>query len=105
MKERIDKVLADKGLVSSRSQAKSMIENGDVTVNGVVIKKAGEQIDPEAQIEVTSVQFVGRGALKLEKALSEFNISVQDKIFADVGASTGGFTEVLSNHCPASAAF
>lgn len=98
MKERIDKVLADKGLVSSRSQAKSMIENGDVTVNGVVIKKAGEQIDPEAQIEVTSVQFVGRGALKLEKALSEFNISVQDKIFADVGASTGGFTEVLLNH-------
>lgn len=98
MKERIDKVLADKGLVSSRSQAKSMIENGDVTVNGVVIKKAGEQIDPEAKIEVTSVQFVGRGALKLEKALSEFKISVQDKIFADVGASTGGFTEVLLNH-------
>ncbi len=98
MKERIDKVLADKGLVSSRSQAKSMIENGDVTVNGVVIKKAGEQIDPEAQIEVTSVQFVGRGALKLEKALSEFKISIQDKIFADVGASTGGFTEVLLNH-------
>jgi len=98
VKERIDKVLADKGLVSSRSQAKSMIENGDVTVNGVVIKKAGEQIDPEAQIEVTSVQFVGRGALKLEKALSEFKISIQDKIFADVGASTGGFTEVLLNH-------
>lgn len=98
MKERIDKVLAHKGLVSSRSQAKSMIENGDVTVNGIVIKKAGEQIDPEAQIEITSAQFVGRGALKLEKALSEFKISVQDKIFADVGASTGGFTEVLLNH-------
>lgn len=98
MKERADKVLADKGLVASRSQAKSLIENGDVTVNGVVIKKAGELIDPEAQIEVTSQLFVGRGALKLEKALSEFQVSVQDKIFLDVGASTGGFTEVLLNH-------
>lgn len=98
MKERADKVLADKGLVASRSQAKSLIENGDVTVNGVVIKKAGELIDPEASIEVTSVQFVGRGALKLEKALTEFNVLVQDKVFMDVGASTGGFTEVLLNH-------
>ncbi|MCM2351836.1 MAG: TlyA family RNA methyltransferase [Bacteriovoracaceae bacterium] len=98
MKERADKVLADKGLVASRSQAKSLIENGDVTVNGVVIKKAGELIDPEAAIEVTSVQFVGRGALKLEKALTEFNVLVQDKVFMDVGASTGGFTEVLLNH-------
>lgn len=97
MKERADKVLAEKGLVSSRSQAKSMIENGDVKVNGVVIRKAGDIIDSESEIEITSQQFVGRGALKLEKALSEFKVSVQNKIFLDVGASTGGFTEVLLN--------
>lgn len=97
MKERIDKVLADKGLVSSRSQAKSIIENGGVTVNGVIVKKAGELIDPDALIEVQSQQFVGRGALKLEKALQEFKVDVNNLIMLDVGASTGGFTEVLLN--------
>lgn len=95
MKDRADKILAEKGLVASRSQAKSMIENGDVTVNGVVIKKAGDIIDSESEIIVTSQLFVGRGALKLEKALSEFKIPVAQKVFLDVGASTGGFTEVL----------
>lgn len=95
MKERIDKVLADLKLAATRSQAKSLIENGDVTVNGVVIKKAGELVDPTSKIEVNSQLFVGRGALKLEKALAEFQIPVKDLIFLDVGASTGGFTEVL----------
>ena len=98
MKDRADKILAEKGLVSSRSQAKSMIENGDVTVNGVVIRKAGEIIDSEAEIVINAAQFVGRGALKLEKALSEFKVSVTGKVFLDVGASTGGFTEVLLNN-------
>lgn len=98
MKERADKVLADKGLVSSRSQAKSLIENGDISVNGTVIKKAGEMIDPGALIEVRSQLYVGRGALKLEKALEAFKLPVENKIFLDVGASTGGFTEVLLNH-------
>ena len=95
MKERIDKVLADLKLAATRSQAKSLIENGDVTVNGLVIKKAGELVDPTSKIEVTSQLFVGRGALKLEKALSEFHIPIKDLVFLDVGASTGGFTEVL----------
>ena len=95
MKDRADKILADKGLVASRSQAKSLIENGDVSVNGVVIKKAGEIIDSEALIEVNTKLFVGRGAFKLEKALSEFKVTVKNKVFLDVGASTGGFTEVL----------
>ena len=98
MKERADKVLADKGLAATRSQAKSLIENGDVQVNGIVIKKAGELIDPAAHIQVTSQLYVGRGALKLEEALSQFQISPKDKIFLDVGASTGGFTQVLLNH-------
>ena len=98
MKDRIDKILAEKGLVSTRSQAKSMIENGDVTVNGVVIKKAGELVDPEADIVVNAPLFVGRGALKLEEALKKFNVTVNQKIFLDVGASTGGFTEILLNN-------
>lgn len=95
MKDRIDKVLTDKGLVSSRSQAKSLIEKGDVTCNGVVIKKAGELVDSDAEFVVNAPQFVGRGAFKLEKALEEFSIDVSGKTFLDVGASTGGFTEVL----------
>lgn len=98
MKERLDKVLADKNLVTSRSQAKSMIENGDIKVNGKVVKKAGELVEPHAEIEVTSSLYVGRGALKLEAALKNFSVSVKDKIYLDVGASTGGFTEVLLNH-------
>lgn len=98
MKERVDKVLADKGLVSTRSQAKSLIENGDVTVNGVTIKKAGELIDPNAKIEIKAQLFVGRGAFKLVKALDAFMIDPAGKICLDVGASTGGFTEVLLNH-------
>jgi 23S rRNA (cytidine1920-2'-O)/16S rRNA (cytidine1409-2'-O)-methyltransferase len=98
VKDRADKVLAEKGLVTTRSQAKSLIENGDVSVNGTVIKKAGEIIDSEAVIEIHSQLFVGRGALKLEKALQEFKIEVTGKTYLDVGASTGGFTEVLLNH-------
>lgn len=98
MKERADKVLADKGLVSTRSQAKSLIENGDVTVNGVTIRKAGDLIDPNSKIEIKAQLFVGRGAFKLVKALDAFMIDPSGKICLDVGASTGGFTEVLLNH-------
>ena len=98
MKERADKILSDKGLVSSRSQAKSLIENGDVLVNGVPLKKAGDLIDPDAKIEIKAQLFVGRGAFKLVKALDAFMIDPAGKICLDVGASTGGFTEVLLNH-------
>lgn len=97
VKDRADKILTEKGLVSSRSQAKSMIENGHVKANGVIIKKAGELIELDAEIKVEAPTYVGRGAFKLEKALSEFNVDIRDKIFLDVGASTGGFTEVLLN--------
>lgn len=97
MKERLDKLLTEKGLVTSRSQAKSLIEKGDVTCNGVVVKKAGELIDHDAVLVVNAPQFVGRGAFKLEKALSEFKIDVKNKVCLDVGASTGGFTEILLN--------
>jgi 23S rRNA (cytidine1920-2'-O)/16S rRNA (cytidine1409-2'-O)-methyltransferase len=95
LKERLDKVVTDRKLVTSRSQAKSLIEKGDVTVNGIVVLKAGELVDPASIIVVHSEIYVGRGAFKLKKALEEFKISVSEKIFLDVGASTGGFTEVL----------
>ncbi|HLT21833.1 MAG TPA: TlyA family RNA methyltransferase [Bacteriovoracaceae bacterium] len=95
MKERADKVLADRGLVSSRSQAKSLIEKGDVLFDGKVIKKAGELINPHCEIEINAPLYVGRGAFKLEKALDEFQINPKDLIAIDVGASTGGFTEIL----------
>lgn len=95
MKERADKVLADLGLVATRSQAKSLIEKGDVTVNGHVIKKAGELIEASAEISINAPLFVGRGAFKLQKALEEFKVVPKNLICMDVGASTGGFTEVL----------
>jgi 23S rRNA (cytidine1920-2'-O)/16S rRNA (cytidine1409-2'-O)-methyltransferase len=95
VKERADKHLADRGLVSSRSQAKSLIENGDVKVNGKIISKASEPIDEKDQIEIISHQYVGRGALKLERAIEEFKPPVSGKVYLDIGASTGGFTEVL----------
>lgn len=95
MKDRADKVLTEKGLVASRSQAKSLIEKGEITVNGVVLKKAGDLISSEDDIKVNTPLFVGRGAFKLLHALEEFKISVKDSIYLDVGASTGGFTEIL----------
>lgn len=95
MRERADKVLADLKLVSSRSQAKSLIEKGDVTVDGVVIKKASELISSESKIEINAPLFVGRGAFKLEKAIEVFKLEVNERVLLDVGASTGGFTEVL----------
>lgn len=95
MKERADKVLSDRGLVSSRSQAKSLIEKGDVLIDGKAIKKAGELIEIDSEINILAPLYVGRGAFKLEKALSEFGIDPKDLIGMDIGASTGGFTEVL----------
>ena len=95
MKERIDKVMADSKLVASRAQAKSLIENGHVTVDGRSVKKAGELIDLNSKIEIAVDLYVGRGAFKLEKALAEFKTPVKGLVFLDVGASTGGFTEIL----------
>ena len=95
MKDRADKILAELKLVASRSQAKSLIEKGDVYVNGQQLKKTSELIDITDQIEIKAPLFVGRGAFKLEKALEEFKFEVKDKVFLDVGASTGGFTEIL----------
>lgn len=97
MEERLDKILVDRGLVTSRTRGEELIKNGDVLVNGISVEKPGKKIAIDAKILLLNEEltWVSRGALKLLKALDHFQISVADKTFIDLGASTGGFTEVL----------
>lgn len=97
MEERLDKILFDRGLVTSRTRGEELIKNGDVLVNGVTIEKPGKKIDVDAKIILLNeeMSWVSRGALKLLKAIEHFKIDCSDKVFIDLGASTGGFTEVL----------
>lgn len=96
-KERIDKLLLEKGLVTSREKAKALIMAGQVIVNDRRVDKAGEMVPGEADIRIKGDQlpFVSRGGLKLEHAINHFNIDPTGKIAVDVGASTGGFTDCL----------
>jgi 23S rRNA (cytidine1920-2'-O)/16S rRNA (cytidine1409-2'-O)-methyltransferase len=95
-KTRLDRLLFDKGLVESRERAKAAIMEGNVTVDGVVVDKAGSLVRPDACIEVLhKMPYVSRGGLKLEHAIEKFNINVESKKAMDVGASTGGFTDCL----------
>ncbi len=94
-KIRADLVLVERGLFDSRAKARAAIEAGGVRVAGQVLKKPSELIDPDAPIEAVAAHpYVGRGALKLEHALSHWPIDVKGRRVIDVGASTGGFTEV-----------
>lgn len=94
-KERLDVLLVEKNLVASRERAKSSIMAGLVFVDGQKIDKVGTVVPVEANITLAgdNIGFVSRGGLKLAKALDFFNITLQDKIVADIGASTGGFTD------------
>ncbi len=95
-RERLDRLVHQRRLAETREQARRLILAGKVRVNGLIIDKAGAGIDPEAQIEVEAgPPYVSRGGLKLEKALRVFDIDVQGVVAADVGASTGGFTDCL----------
>ena len=96
-KERLDKLLADRGLVASRSQAQPLIIAGLVRVNGQVVSKAGEQVAIDAKIDVRQPEhdFVSRGGGKLAGALNHFNVDVNGYIALDCGVSTGGFTDCL----------
>ena len=93
---RLDCVLAARGIAPSRSSAKEMILSGAVTVNGKVVKKPSAEVSESDAVE-SSVQqiYVGRGALKLEKAAEEFDLSFKGKVCLDIGASTGGFTDFM----------
>jgi len=96
VKERLDKVIKARRLVRSRSRAQRMIETGRVRVDGQILTRPGHPIDPEARIEILSLQaYVSRGGEKLAAALDGFRINPQDRICLDVGASTGGFTDCL----------
>ncbi|MCM2323126.1 MAG: TlyA family RNA methyltransferase [Oligoflexia bacterium] len=97
MKKRIDLLLVERGLVASREKAQALILAGQVLVNDVPAQKAGQAVAEEAVIRVRGEDhpYVSRGGLKLAAALDAFNISAQDRLALDVGASTGGFTHVL----------
>lgn len=97
MKERLDVLLVQRGLAPSREKAKTMIMAGNVFVAGQREDKAGSSFDDKAKIEVrgNTLKYVSRGGLKLEKAIENFGINLQDKICMDIGASTGGFTDCM----------
>lgn len=96
MKIRLDKLLLAKNLAPSRQKAQALIAAGDVQVNGQLADKAGSAFPVECHIEIKNrCRYVSRGGLKLEKGLDIFNINPHDLICADIGASTGGFTDCL----------
>ena len=96
-KIRLDVALVDAGLAESREKAKAYIMSGIVYVNNQKADKAGITLKPEDKIEVrgSTLKYVSRGGLKLEKAMQNFGLSLADKICADIGASTGGFTDCM----------
>lgn len=98
-KTRLDSLLVERGLVSSRERAKSCIMEGLVFVNGVREDKPGSTFQPEKirtiEVKTDPFPYVSRGGLKLEKAVRLWNLSFTDLICLDIGASTGGFTDVM----------
>jgi 23S rRNA (cytidine1920-2'-O)/16S rRNA (cytidine1409-2'-O)-methyltransferase len=96
---RLDQLLVDRGLVESREKARALILAGQVLVNGQKVDKAGRVVASDARVELLSQpRYVSRGGVKLEAALQHFNIQVAGKICADIGSSTGGFTDCLLQH-------
>jgi 23S rRNA (cytidine1920-2'-O)/16S rRNA (cytidine1409-2'-O)-methyltransferase len=100
MKVRVDKLLVERGLVPSRERAHALILAGKVLANGQKIEKAGTTIEAEAVIRLLGgdMKYVGRGGLKLERALEHWSIDANGKVCLDVGTSTGGFTDCLLQH-------
>lgn len=96
-KTRLDTLLVERGLVASRERARALILAGSVRVDGQVAAKAGTQVPPEAELSLSTPDhpYVGRGGVKLAHALDAFGIGVEARVALDVGASTGGFTDVL----------
>ena len=96
-KSRLDVALVDRGLAPSRERARALILGGHVTIDGQVVSKAGAPVKPDAQIELATPDhpYVGRGGVKLAGALDAFAIDPTGRRALDVGASTGGFTDVL----------
>jgi 23S rRNA (cytidine1920-2'-O)/16S rRNA (cytidine1409-2'-O)-methyltransferase len=96
MKERLDKILTERGLAESRARALSLVMAGQVIVNNRVITKAGTPVNTDASIVVKKgCPYVSRAGYKLEAAMDAFAIELKDKVAIDVGASTGGFTDLM----------
>ena len=97
MKERLDVLLVKRGLAESREKAKAIIMSGIVYVEDQKEDKAGTTFDENAKIEVrgSTLKYVSRGGLKLEKAMTHFGVTLDQKVCMDVGASTGGFTDCM----------
>src|SRR5882762_9539133 len=102
-RERIDKLLVERGLADSRTKAQALIMAGAVLVSEQRAEKPSELVETGAPIRIKgaddpAARYVGRGGVKLEAALREFAIDVRDRLCLDVGASTGGFTDCLLQH-------
>lgn len=100
-RQRIDKILVDRGLADSRAKAQALVMAGAVLVDEQLVTKASEHFDKEANVRIkteASARYVGRGGLKLEAALRDFKIDVSGWTCLDVGASTGGFSDCLLQH-------
>ena len=100
MKTRLDKLLVERGLTTSRERAQALILAGKVLVNEQKIEKAGASIDSESILRLLGedLRYVSRGGLKLEKALDHWQINLRHKVCLDVGASTGGFSDCMLQH-------
>lgn len=95
-KVRLDELVTERGLTETRSQAQRLIMAGEVTVAGQVVDKPGQQVPGDSEIRVAkTLKYVSRGGLKLEAALDAWGIDPQGCTCADIGASTGGFTDLL----------
>lgn len=94
---RLDLYIGEKGLARSREQAKELIKSGKAIVDGKVISKPSFDVTEANSVEISgdTLKYVGRGGLKLEKAISEFGIDLDGKVCIDIGASTGGFTDCM----------
>jgi len=97
MKERLDVLLVNRNLAASREKAKAVIMSGIVYVNGQKEDKAGAFFEDSAKIEVrgSTLKYVSRGGLKLEKAMTHFGVRAEGRVCMDVGSSTGGFTDCM----------
>jgi 23S rRNA (cytidine1920-2'-O)/16S rRNA (cytidine1409-2'-O)-methyltransferase len=99
MKQRLDRLLVERGLAESREKAQALIMAGEVTVEGQKAVKPGHSVEVSSKIEVAGrAPYVSRGGLKLAAALDGFGIDVTGRVVMDVGASTGGFTDCLLQH-------
>lgn len=94
MKKRLDLILTERKFYKSREKSKEAITSSRVFVNGILVTKPSMEFDENCEIDALPFEFVSRGGFKLQKAIEEFKIDLKDKVVMDIGASTGGFTDV-----------